>query len=56
MDGARNFLIAIAVTIALEAGVVLLAVQFVSAIWLRAVLIAVVPVAFLVAAIRSDGD
>ena len=56
MDGGRNFLIAIVVAIALEVVIVLLAVQFASAIWIRAVLIAVVPVAFLLAVIFSDRE
>lgn len=56
MDDVRNFLIAIAAAIVLEAVVVLLVVQFVSVIWIRAILIAIVPVGFLIAAIRSDGD
>lgn len=56
MDDARNFLIAIAAAIVLEAVVVLLVVQFVGVIWIRAILIAIVPVGFLIAAIRSDGD
>ena len=56
MDGGRNFLIAIVVAIALEVAIVLLAVQFVSAMWIRGVLIAVVPVAFLLAVILGDRE
>ncbi len=56
MNGARNFLIAIAVTIVLEVGVVVLTVRFVDIIWLRAVLIAIVPIAFLLAAIFMEGE
>ena len=56
MDGGRNYLIAIVAAMALEAGIVLLAVQFVNAVWLRVVLMAVVPVAFLLAAIFSDRE
>ena len=56
MDGMRNFLIAIAITIVLEVGVVMLAVQFVDIIWLRALIIAIVPVAFLLAAIFMEGE
>ncbi len=56
MDGARNFVLAILATIVIEAGVVVLAVQFVDIIWLRAVLIAIVPVAFLLAAIFMEGE
>ena len=52
----RNFLIAIAVTIVLEGGVVVLTVRFVDIIWLRAVLIAIVPIAFLLAAIFMEGE
>ena len=56
MDGMRNFLIAIAITIVLEVGVVVLTVQFVDIIWLRAVIIAIVPIAFLLAAIFMEGE
>ncbi len=56
MDGSRNFVLAILAAIVLEAGVVLLTVQFVSIIWLRAVLIAIVPVAFFLAAIFMEGE
>ncbi|MBL7166755.1 MAG: hypothetical protein ISS55_09770 [Dehalococcoidales bacterium] len=56
MDGGRNFLIAIVAAIALEVVIVLLTVQFVSIIWVRAIVIAVVPVGFLLAAIFSDGE
>ncbi len=56
MNGGRNFLLAIVAAIALEIVVVLLAVQFVSIIWVRAIIIAVVPVGFLLAAIFSDGE
>ena len=56
MEDVRNFLIAIVVAIALEVVIVLLAVQFVSVIWIRAIIIAIVPVVFLLAAIFSDGE
>jgi len=56
MEDVRNFLIAIVVAIVLEVIVVLLVVQFVSAIWIRAIVIAVVPVGFLLAAIFSDRE
>lgn len=56
MGEARNFLIALFITLLLSAGVVWLAVRFVDNIWLRVVLMAIVPVVFLVAAIRSDEE
>ena len=56
MGEARNFLIAIFVALVVEAGVVWLTVQFVDIIWLRVVLMAIVPVIFLIAAIRSDEE
>ncbi len=56
MDGEWNFLIAIVAAIALEVVIVLLVVQFVSVIWIRAIVIAVVPVGFLLAAIFSDRE
>ncbi len=56
MDGGGNFLIAIVAAIALEVIIVLLAVQFVSVIWIRSIIIAIVPVVFLFAAIFSDGE
>jgi len=56
MDGGRNFLIAMVVATVLEAAIVVLTVQFVEAIWIRAVVIAIVPVAFLLAAIFSDRE
>ena len=56
MEDARNFVIAIVAAIVLEVIIVLLAVQFVSVIWIRAIVIAVVPVGFLLAAIFSDGE
>ena len=49
-------MIAIVVAIVLEVIVVLLVVQFVSAIWIRAIIIAVVPAGFLLAAIFSDRE
>ncbi len=56
MDGGRNFLIAIVAAIALEVVIVLLAMQFVSVTWIKAVVIAVVPVGFLLAIIFSDRE
>jgi len=56
MDGARNFVLAILAAIVLEAGVVVLAVQFIDIVWLRAVLIAIIPIAFLLAAIFMEGE
>ncbi len=56
MDGTRNFLLVIIATIVVEAGVVALTVRFVDIIWLRAVLIAIVPMAFLLAAIFMEGE
>ncbi len=56
MYGTRNFLLVIIATIVVEAGVVALTVRFVDIIWLRAVLIAIVPMAFLLAAIFMEGE
>ncbi len=56
MDGSRNFVLAILATIVIKGTVVALTVRFVDIIWLRAVLIAIVPVAFLLAAIFMEGE
>jgi len=39
-----------------EVAVVTLAVIFIDIIWLRAVLMAIIPIIFVIAAIRSDND
>ncbi len=56
MGEVRNFLIAIFIALVVEAGVVVLAVQFVDIIWLRVVLIAIIPIIFFILAIRSDEE
>ena len=52
----RRFLLVISAYILAEVAVVTLAVNFVDIIWLRAVLIAIVPIVFVIAAIRSDDE
>jgi hypothetical protein len=52
----RRFLLVISAYILAEVTVVILAVNFVNIIWLRAVLIAIVPIVFVIAAIRSDDE
>lgn len=52
----KRFLLVISGTLLAEALVVFLAVMFIDIIWLRAVLMAIIPVVFVIAAIRSDGD
>ena len=52
----RRFLLVISAYILVEVAVVTLTVSFVHIIWLRAVLIAIVPIVFVIAAIRSDDE
>jgi len=52
----RRFLLVISAYILAEVAVVILAVNFVDIIWLRVVLIAIVPIVFVIAAIRSDDE
>jgi hypothetical protein len=51
-----RFLLVISGYIIAEAGVVVLTVIFIDIIWLRAILIAIIPIIFVIAAIRSDND
>ena len=51
-----RFLLVISAYILAEALVVALAVIFIDIIWLRIVLMAIIPVIFVIAAIRSDND
>ncbi len=52
----QSFVLAISAAIILSAIVAFLAVEFVSIIWLRCILIAIVPLGFLIAALRSDRE
>ena len=51
-----RFLLIISGYIIAEALVVVLAVLFIDIIWLRAVMMAIIPIVFVIAAIRSDND
>ena len=51
-----RFLLVISAYIIAEAVVVALAVSFIDIIWLRAVLMTIIPIIFVIAAIRSDND
>lgn len=51
-----RFLLVISAYIIAEAAVVVLAVIFIDIIWLRAVLMAIIPIIFVIAALRSDND
>lgn len=51
-----RFLLVISAYILAEALVVALAVIFIDIIWLRVVLMAIIPIIFVIAAIRSDND
>jgi len=52
----RRFLLVISAYILTEVAVVVLTVLFIDIIWLRAVLIAIIPIIFVIAALRSDND
>ena len=51
-----RFLLVISAYILAEALVVALAVIFIDIIWLRVVLMAIIPIIFVIAAVRSDND
>ena len=51
-----RFLLVLSAYILAEALVVALAVIFIDMVWLRAVLMAIIPIIFIIAAIRSDND
>jgi hypothetical protein len=51
-----RFLLVISAYILAEALVVALTVIFIDIIWLRVVLMAIIPIIFVIAAIRSDND
>ena len=51
-----RFLLVISAYIIAEALVVALAVIFIDIIWLRAILMAIIPIIFVIAAMRSDND
>ena len=51
-----RFLLVISGYIVAETAVVVLAVLFIDIIWLRIILMAIIPVIFVIAAIRSDND
>jgi hypothetical protein len=51
-----RFLLVISAYIIAEALVVTLTVIFIDIIWIRAVLMAIIPIIFVIAAVRSDND
>ena len=52
----KRFLLVISAYILIEVAVEVLTVLFIDIIWLRAVLIAIIPIIFVIAALRSDND
>ena len=52
----RRFLLAISIAIVLEAGLAVLAVNFIDWLWARGVVLAIVPIAFVVLAILDDRE